>query len=288
LDHNARRPFYLCAPNDVWSLGVILVNLTCGRNPWKQASSEDSTYRAYTRSQDFLKNILPLTDELNDILGRIFTRNPDHRITLPELRNRILACTRFTTPTIQAMAAPLPTLPATPEPIEYVDCEDTIVDTIGVPLSPTSSISDEGSECSSDDGSLTSSGSSLDDFEDDFTPEPQQQQQELPHDCPSPHAYDPEEPRMAMYPTQEFVPQHYTGPIPVPVQDPLPEPMPIQVQVSLPVQVQGPVPISCAPKPFLLQQWWDVAKVVAQQQTPIAHQVPFFHQVPSFPLQGCY
>lgn len=53
LDPSARKPFYMCAPNDVWSLGVILVNLTCGRNPWKQASFQDSTYRAYTTSQDF-------------------------------------------------------------------------------------------------------------------------------------------------------------------------------------------------------------------------------------------
>ncbi len=96
LGTNSRRPYYLCAPNDVWSLGVILVNLTCGRNPWKQASNEDSTYRAYTRTPGFLKTILPLTDELDAILARIFTPNPDQRITLPELRQCILACPRFT------------------------------------------------------------------------------------------------------------------------------------------------------------------------------------------------
>lgn len=38
---------YMSAANDVWSLGVILVNLTCGRNPWKRASMEDSTFQAY-------------------------------------------------------------------------------------------------------------------------------------------------------------------------------------------------------------------------------------------------
>ena len=42
--------YYASSANDVWSLGVILVNLTCGRNPWKQASFDDSTYRAFTRS----------------------------------------------------------------------------------------------------------------------------------------------------------------------------------------------------------------------------------------------
>ena len=100
---------------------MILVNLTCGRNPWKQASDEDSTFRAYRRNRHFLQSILPLTNELNDILGCIFTADPDRRITLPELRRRILACPQFTVPAMPTMAAPtaLPTPPATPEPQEY-------------------------------------------------------------------------------------------------------------------------------------------------------------------------
>ncbi|TLD11572.1 hypothetical protein E2P81_ATG10408 [Venturia nashicola] len=76
---------YQSAPNDVWSLGVILVNLTCGRNPWKRASVEDSTYKAYRKDPNFLKTILPITDECDAILRRIFDLNPNTRITLPEL-----------------------------------------------------------------------------------------------------------------------------------------------------------------------------------------------------------
>ncbi|OOQ87104.1 hypothetical protein PEBR_18808 [Penicillium brasilianum] len=88
---------YLSAPNDVWSLGVILVNLTCGRNPWKRASLEDSTYRAYRRDPSFLQSILPLSTEVTAILNRIFELDPSKRITLPELRSLILECPRFTT-----------------------------------------------------------------------------------------------------------------------------------------------------------------------------------------------
>ena len=76
---------YSSAANDVWSLGVILVNLTCGRNPWKRASVEDSTYKAYRKDSNFLKTILPITDECDAILRRIFDVNPQTRITLPEL-----------------------------------------------------------------------------------------------------------------------------------------------------------------------------------------------------------
>jgi len=98
LDQSSRKPSYRCAPNDIWSLGVILVNLTCGRNPWKQASVEDSTYKAFTRNRNFLKTILPLSDELNDILGMIFERNPQDRITVSELRRLIEACHSFSAP----------------------------------------------------------------------------------------------------------------------------------------------------------------------------------------------
>jgi len=90
-------PCYASAPNDVWSLGVILVNLTCGRNPWKRASQTDSTFRAFLKDPGFLRTILPLSPELDSVLRRIFELNPAKRITIPELRYRIMQCHRLTT-----------------------------------------------------------------------------------------------------------------------------------------------------------------------------------------------
>ena len=84
----------------MWSLGIILVNLTCGRNPWKRAWLEDSTYRAYTRDPSFLRSILPISRELDTILGRIFERNPHNRTGLSELRQMILECPSFTSPMV--------------------------------------------------------------------------------------------------------------------------------------------------------------------------------------------
>lgn len=277
LDQSSKRPFYYCAPNDVWSLGVILVNLTCGRNPWKQASFDDDTYRAYTRSQDFLKTILPVSDELNDILGRIFTRNPDQRITLPELRDRIFKCPRFT----EQPATLLPAQPASPEsrPV-YVDYYESAIEDdeydYDEPLSPASdSMSDGDSTCSSDEGSLTSSVSSIeDDFEDDEdeflgdipeikTPPPQQMREE-------PVIYEAEE-VSAMRLRQE-----YLHPYACPVQEPL-QPM------ALPFQP------ACAPKfmpdPFA----WGGMKF-APSAPQLLQPVPFHYQVPAIfasPLH-CY
>jgi hypothetical protein len=73
-----------------------LVNLTCGRNPWKRASIEDSTFRAYLKDPFFLKSILPLSNEMIFVLSRIFECDPSKRITIPELRRLILDCPRFT------------------------------------------------------------------------------------------------------------------------------------------------------------------------------------------------
>ena len=87
---------YASAPNDVWSLGVILVNLTCGRNPWKKASIEDSTFRAFLKDPNFLCSILPISVELNSILRRVFDSDPNQRISLPELRDLIVTCPRLT------------------------------------------------------------------------------------------------------------------------------------------------------------------------------------------------
>lgn len=209
LDHSSGRPFYYCAPNDVWSLGVILVNLTCGRNPWKQASFEDSTYGAYTRTPGFLKTILPVSDELNDILSRIFDPNPERRITLPELKARILACSKFT----EQPAATLPTPPASPEPTPvYVNnCEESAIDDefdYPGPLSPATSdsMSDDGSTCSSDEGSLTSSCSTIEDLEEDDYLDDIPEARTLPpqQSAAEPAIYEPDGPRLMPY-SQEYL-----------------------------------------------------------------------------------
>lgn len=176
----------MCAPNDIWSLGVILVNLTCGRNPWKQASFDDSTYMSFTKDPDYLKSILAISDELNDILRRIFTRNPEQRITVQELRRMILACSHFTRrpepvqtlnpfkqPVIVSATAPY-TPPATPPPAEAtMDDMCAIVDDddyeYSAPSSPAASDSSDDSILS-DTPALDSDSdsSSIDDEDVDF------------------------------------------------------------------------------------------------------------------------
>jgi serine/threonine protein kinase len=212
---------------------------------------------------------LPLSDDLNDILGRIFNRNPEQRITLPELKSRILACSKFTIPAApQALLTP----PASPEPHDYVSCEDAVVDDLryDAPLSPAGSDSDGESTCSSDEGSLTSSCSTIDDLDDEEILEIQKENISVQE----PHLFDPEEPKL-FFP-QEFVPQH-VGPMQGTYQpcDPCPNPALAQP--------------SCPPNKFTFPYFWDVVNRYAQ--TPQLHQPNPFHQQ-QFPLlanfQGFY
>ncbi|KAG9006634.1 hypothetical protein FRB94_000560 [Tulasnella sp. JGI-2019a] len=87
---------YSTKANDIWALGVILVNLTCGRNPWKQAITTDETFHAYVADPNFLRKILPVSVQTNELLKRVFAINPQHRISIDELRKGIMAIESFT------------------------------------------------------------------------------------------------------------------------------------------------------------------------------------------------
>lgn len=136
---------YASAPNDVWSLGVILVNLTCGRNPWKKASPDDSTFRAFLKDPNFLVSILPLAPELNRILRRVFECDPQKRISLAQLKELILACPRFTISSYHELPPTTPT-----QVYEYVDAMDCANMALppSPPTSPTPSYYDQMSQWS--------------------------------------------------------------------------------------------------------------------------------------------
>src|ERR1700733_1018683 len=76
--------------NDVWSLGIILVNLATGRNPWKTATPDDLTFMAYLQDPSgFFPSVLPLSSEISSILVRMLHVDSSERITLPELREAL-------------------------------------------------------------------------------------------------------------------------------------------------------------------------------------------------------
>lgn len=261
LDQSSRKPSYRCAPNDIWSLGVILVNLTCGRNPWKQASVEDSTYRAFTRNRNFLKTILPLSDELNDILGMIFERNPEDRITIGQLKRRISECNHFTAPAQQLATKSAAIQQITPP---QSPCSSDSYD----PPSPASSYSDTDSVISN--AGLSDTSSDEEDFDSDYDSEDSAMEQD--HDMPFEFVESPVDTPKFVSPVQPkekrpAVP--FTRPI---VQFP-------QQQYVLPQEPSYPVCVPAKTNPYF-QYWAPYQQAVPQVYqpcyTPPPQHYPFY------------
>ena len=66
-----------------------------GRNPWRYATADDDCFAAYLHDNDFLREVLPISEGINVILKKIFTINPLRRISLPSLRDAILELNAF-------------------------------------------------------------------------------------------------------------------------------------------------------------------------------------------------
>ncbi|KAH8119979.1 kinase-like domain-containing protein, partial [Phellopilus nigrolimitatus] len=99
---NERKP-YSSPRADIWSLGVILLNLINAKLPWQKARAIDKvdkrgnidaccdyfrTYlcnrRTYFHSEDFC-----VSREVGETLGSVFAVDPRKRITLADLRTRV-------------------------------------------------------------------------------------------------------------------------------------------------------------------------------------------------------
>jgi serine/threonine protein kinase len=94
-NQNSNSYGYSTRMNDIWSLGIILVNLVCGRNPWRQASSEDETFQAYVNNPGLLETILPISQGTAYILRCIFELDPRRRPDVHTLKEMVLQTTIF-------------------------------------------------------------------------------------------------------------------------------------------------------------------------------------------------
>jgi serine/threonine protein kinase len=94
-DWNPSQTHYDTQRSDIWSLGIILVNLVCGRNPWRIASASDESFTSFLADPTFLRRILPISDECLYVLAQIFTIDPNARISLNKLRRAVLGVKSF-------------------------------------------------------------------------------------------------------------------------------------------------------------------------------------------------
>ncbi|KAI0231801.1 cAMP-dependent protein kinase catalytic subunit, partial [Massospora cicadina] len=84
-------PPYCTSKADVWSLGIIFLNLCFGRNPWKRASTEDPVFLEYTINPNLLADMFPLSTDGHKLVTRMLCINPTQRIDLRELIDEVKA-----------------------------------------------------------------------------------------------------------------------------------------------------------------------------------------------------
>ncbi|KZT06485.1 Pkinase-domain-containing protein [Laetiporus sulphureus 93-53] len=149
-DDTEHQPF-LNPVSDIWSLGIILINMITGHNPWHIASMDnDNGFARYTREGNtYLLRNLPISPAVADILGRILAP-AEYRITLRELRKAILAVdTFFRDPdvkvTVGSVSAPASLFSLSTRPISCSTCSSGFVHILPLPsdFAPRSSRPDD-------------------------------------------------------------------------------------------------------------------------------------------------
>ncbi|KAE8451104.1 hypothetical protein EG329_004776 [Mollisiaceae sp. DMI_Dod_QoI] len=92
---DAMRPRpYRCSAQDIWSLGIILIRLTCIRFPWNEATEDDLNYKRY-REGARLHTFLSLSEAVSDILDWVFGLKEDDRPSIKQLKAVIQNCHNF-------------------------------------------------------------------------------------------------------------------------------------------------------------------------------------------------
>ncbi|KAI9252658.1 kinase-like domain-containing protein [Sporodiniella umbellata] len=120
---NQTVTFYDSMATDIWSLGIILINLVTGRNPWKRAYMKDLAFVSYVQSPEtFFQDIFPgISTRFERVLRGCLSLDPKERMSLNELRSAVLRCKSFlkAKPETLSLITPPPSLP-TSQPITSI------------------------------------------------------------------------------------------------------------------------------------------------------------------------
>lgn len=87
---------YSTRANDIWSLGVILINILSNKNPWCEPSTSDPMYAEFVRSLPiseslFFKKHFRVDDHLDNILKGCFNPDPEARWDINTLYTAVSA-----------------------------------------------------------------------------------------------------------------------------------------------------------------------------------------------------
>ncbi|KAJ3104337.1 hypothetical protein HDU97_009310 [Phlyctochytrium planicorne] len=111
--HSGEVVGYNPAANDVWALGVILLNLLFGKNPWFEAFPTDAIFSAFSGSNpNILRQQFDLSPHFDGALRRCFDLDPRRRCSVADLKAMIEALPRFVGGGAIPNVVPVPNLSA--------------------------------------------------------------------------------------------------------------------------------------------------------------------------------
>ncbi|KAI8878035.1 Pkinase-domain-containing protein, partial [Backusella circina FSU 941] len=80
---------YDTAASDIWSLGILLLALLYGRNPWEEATALDPSFAAYQKDPKVLGTTLfpSLSGSCASLLESVLAMNPHDRPSISQLKS---------------------------------------------------------------------------------------------------------------------------------------------------------------------------------------------------------
>jgi len=97
---------------DLWSMGILLINLVSRQNPWHRAHCTDTQYSYYVdmcrkgRAVEALMELVPIARETAEIVAGLLKPDAKDRMGLAELRGKIAHVKAFFKPSDVELEAP--------------------------------------------------------------------------------------------------------------------------------------------------------------------------------------
>ncbi|KAF1803871.1 kinase-like domain-containing protein [Mucor lusitanicus] len=89
---------YDAAASDIWSLGILLLALLFGRNPWQEATDLDAAFTEYKEDPMSLRRLFPdLSLECMQFLHRVLAIDPAKRVSISEMKTMFCELTDLLT-----------------------------------------------------------------------------------------------------------------------------------------------------------------------------------------------
>ena len=80
---------YSCAANDVWSLGIVLINMLTGKNPWAAPSETDRHFAQHLQNKHAFIQQFGFSKGFCRLLRKVFHVDPFMRPTAQQLADRV-------------------------------------------------------------------------------------------------------------------------------------------------------------------------------------------------------